>query len=134
MSAHQNTPDAAPDPKAKEKLRLWQLAQLAAVRRLKENEDYQLIFPPRLEEMVNHFHDSMCDPSKVGEALEFARARYLAARSLNKLLDNLESALDAAIKAEPTEKTPDKEDVDITIAFSVGGWFDPSVTPPKSSE
>ena len=128
MEAHQNTPSAEPDPKEKEKLRLWQLAQLAAVRNLKKNPDYLLILPPRLEAMKAHFHDSMCDIAKTGEALEFARARYLAARSLSGLLDNLESALDSAIKADAgKDKSP--ADVDKTFAFTYGGWFDSPVVP-----
>lgn len=131
MTPHDNIPAAAHDPKDRDKLRIWQINQLSAVRRLKENPDYLLILPPRMEAMKAHFHDSMCDISKTGEALEFARARYLAARSLHKLLDNLEVALESAIKAEPQEPDKTTPQVDKTIAISYGGWFDSLVVPPQ---
>lgn len=131
MKPHENIPAAAPDPKDRDKLRIWQINQLSAVRRLKENPDYLLVLPPRLDDLISRFHDSMCDPAKTGEALEFARARYLAARSLHHLLDNLEVALESAIKAEPQEPDKTTPPVDKTIAISYGGWFDSLVVPPQ---
>jgi hypothetical protein len=74
-----------------------QIEELDAVKRLRSNRDYRSLVQSMLDEQVQEAHAAILNPETTGARLEFARARYVAARELAHYLADKEAALSSVI-------------------------------------
>jgi hypothetical protein len=75
-----------------------QIATLESINRLIENEDFQKQLAPYFQQLFDNSHSAIINPETTGAGLEFARARYVAARELKTYLHDKKTALERAIK------------------------------------
>jgi len=75
-----------------------QIATLESINRLIENEDYQKQLAPYFQQLFDNSHSAIINPDTTGSGLEFARARYVAAKELKSYLHDKKTALEKAIK------------------------------------
>ena len=80
-----------------------QINALERVRRLLSNDDYQEELGKYFQQLHDNAHAQLCSPTTTGSQLEFARARYVAARDLLNYLRDRESALQKIIKSKQNE-------------------------------
>jgi hypothetical protein len=81
-----------------------QIATLESINRLIENEDFQKQLVPYFQQLFDNSHAAIMNPETTGAGLEFARARYVAARELKTYLSEKETALEKAIKTKQNNK------------------------------
>lgn len=77
-----------------------QIAALERINRLIDNEDFQKELLPWFHQLHDNSHASLLSPDTTGPALEFARARYVAARDLLNYLRDRKSSLERVLKAK----------------------------------
>lgn len=75
-----------------------QIATLESINRLIENEDYQKQLAPYFQQLFDNSHAAILNPEITGAALEFARARYVAAKELKTFLHDKKTALEKVVK------------------------------------
>ena len=81
-----------------------QIATLEGINRLLENPDFQQQLLPYFQQLHDHAHSALLNPKNTGPDLEFARARYMAAREIRFYLQDRKAALELTIKAKQSEK------------------------------
>lgn len=74
-----------------------QIAALERVNRLLDNEDFNKEMLPWLQQHHDNAHAVLLSPETTGPNLEFARARYVAAREILFFLKNKKQALEKVI-------------------------------------
>lgn len=81
-----------------------QIAALERINRLLANEDFQKELLPWFQQLHDNAHAALVSPDTTGPALEFARARYVAARDLLHYLRDRKNSLERVLKAKQGEK------------------------------
>ena len=81
-----------------------QIATLESINRLLDNEDFQRQLLPYFQQLHDHAHAALLNPKNTGPELEYARARYMAAREIRFYLADRKSSLEHTIKAKQSEK------------------------------
>ena len=81
-----------------------QIAALERIKRLLDNDDFQKELLPWFQQLHDHAHSAIVNADTTGSALEFARARYVAARDLLNYLRDRKNSLEKVIRAKQQEK------------------------------
>lgn len=77
-----------------------QIEQLDAVKRLRANRDYIEHVQSMLESERDVAHAALLNPDVSGQRLEYARARYVATRTLANHLADKQAALETTIASK----------------------------------
>lgn len=81
-----------------------QIETLDAIKRLRANPDFVKVFQTKLDDAEQRAHSALIDFSCAGEDLAVARAKYVAARTLNRYLPEAEAALIKLIAEKQSQK------------------------------